>query len=70
MTRLPVPLSETAQNSRNSGDQQTDHQLLSAAEVREVQVIPSGLVITRLPVPSSETAQNKRSSGDQQTAFQ
>ena len=34
----------------------TDDQLLSAAEVRIVQVMPSGLVITRLPAPVLETA--------------
>ena len=32
------------------------YQALSAAEVRDVQVIPSGLVITRLPFPEEETA--------------
>ena len=34
-------------------------QLSSVAEVREVQVIPSGLVITRFPVPDDATATNK-----------
>ena len=33
--------------------------MLSAADVRLVQVIPSGLVITRLPVPLPLTATNK-----------
>ena len=70
MTRFPVPLFDTAQNSRSSGAQQTEFQLLSAAEVRDVQVIPSGLVMTRLPVPVFETAQNSRNSGDQQTDCQ
>ena len=56
---------ETAQNSRSSGDQQTDRWLPSA-KVREVQVMPSGLVWARL---FCETAQNIRSSGDQQTVF-
>ena len=37
----------------------TDIQPISGAEVRLVQVIPSGLVITRLPVPESLTATNK-----------
>jgi hypothetical protein len=36
----------------------TDRQSLSLAEVREVQLIPSGLVITRFPVPLVETATN------------
>ena len=69
MTRL-APFPETAQNSRSSGDQQTDHQLLSAAEVRDVQVMPSSLVMTRFPVPVIETAQNSCNSGDQQTDCQ
>ena len=67
MTRLSVPVPDTAQNRRSSGDQQTPRQLLSAAEVRDVHVMPSGLVMTRSPVPLSDTAQNRRSSGDQQT---
>ena len=70
MTRFPVPVYATAQNRRSSGDQQTEFQLLSVAEVRDVQVIPSGLVMTRFPVPVIATAQNSRSSGDQQTEFQ
>jgi hypothetical protein len=37
----------------------TERHSLSAADVREVQVIPSGLVITRLPVPVGLTATNK-----------
>jgi hypothetical protein len=36
----------------------TEYQLLSTADVRLVQVIPSGLVITRLPVPLELTATN------------
>jgi hypothetical protein len=36
----------------------TDIQPLSAADVREVQVMPSGLVITRFPVPDEATATN------------
>ena len=70
MTRLLVPERETAQNSRSSGDQQTSSHELSAAEVRDVQVIPSELVMTRLPVPLFETAQNSCNSGDQQTDCQ
>ena len=70
MTRLPLPLTATAQSSRSSGDQQTDCQPLSAAEVCDVHVMPSGLVMTRFPVPVNETAQNSRSSGDQQTEYQ
>ncbi len=38
--------------------QATDCQELPAAEVREVQVMPSGDVITRLPVPVELTATN------------
>ena len=34
----------------------TEVHALSAAEVRLVQVIPSGLVITRFPVPFADTA--------------
>ena len=64
-----MPLSETAQNSRSSGDQQTDRQVLSTAEVRDVQAIPSSLVMTLL-VLLAATAQNSRSSGDQQTDCQ
>ena len=37
----------------------TDRQLLSAADVRLVQVVPSGLVITRFPDPVALTATNK-----------
>ena len=70
MTRVPVPLIATAQNSDNSGDQQTEYQLLSAALVRAVHVTPSGLVITRLPTPEYATAQNSDNSGDQQTERQ
>jgi hypothetical protein len=36
----------------------TEFQLLSEAEVREVHVMPSGLVMTRLPVPELDTATN------------
>ena len=36
----------------------TDNQMLSAAEVWLVQVMPSGLVITRLPLPEAATATN------------
>ena len=67
ITRLPVPLAATAQNSDNSGDQLISYHELSAALVRAVQLTPSGLVITRLPVPLEATAQNSDNSGDQQT---
>ena len=60
----------TAQNSDSSGDQHTLRHELSAALVREVQLIPSWEVITRLPVPVEATAQNSDSSGDQQTPYQ
>jgi hypothetical protein len=63
-----VPFADVAQNSLNSGDQQTPcHSLFTDAE-REVQVIPFGEVIT-LSVPVLATAQNKPSSGDQQTLY-
>ena len=56
----------TATNSDRSGDQQTDVQLLFAALMREVQLMPSGLVITRLPAPLIDTATNSERLGDQQ----
>ena len=43
---------------------------LFAADVLEVQVIPSGEVITRFPVPLLETAQNKPASFDHATPNQ
>ena len=70
MTRLPVPLSATAMNNESSGDQHTEIQLLSAADVRDVQVMPSGLVITRLLEPEVPTATNKDTSGDQHSPRQ
>ena len=70
ITRLPLPLFETATNRPTSADQHTDSQLLSAALVRMVQVIPSGLVITRLPLPLSATATNRPTSADQHTDSQ
>jgi hypothetical protein len=70
MTRLPVPEIATATNRLRSGDQHTLHQLLLAADVRDVHVMPSGLVMTRLPVPEEATATNKASSGDQHTLCQ
>ena len=42
MIRLPVPLLLTATNSSRCGDQQREVQALSAAELRLLQVIPSG----------------------------
>jgi hypothetical protein len=53
ITRLPVPLLLTATNSSRCGDQQREVQALSAAELRLLQLIPSGEVITRLPLPLS-----------------
>jgi hypothetical protein len=61
---------ETATNRPNSADQQTDVQELSAALDLDVQLIPSGLVITRFPVPVFETATNRPNSADQQTQRQ
>ena len=49
ITRLPVPLLETATNKPLPNV--TESQKLSAADALDVQVMPSGLVITRLPVP-------------------
>jgi hypothetical protein len=53
ITRLPVPLLLTATNSSRCGAQQREVQALSAAELRLLQLIPSGEVITRLPLPLS-----------------
>lgn len=64
MTRLPVPVIDTAQNRPSSGDQHMDRQSLSAGVTCAVQVMPSGEVITLLPVPVIETAANKPSCGD------
>ena len=60
MTLFAVPVSETATNfSCPVGPPQvTEFHSLSAADVRDVQVMPSGLVITLFPVPVSETATN------------
>ena len=54
MTRSPVPLAETA--TKVLFPKTTEFQLLSEADVRDVHVVPSGLVITRLPTPESLTA--------------
>ena len=53
ITRSRTPLFATATNfSCPAGPPQvTDAQLLSAADVCVVQVMPSGLVITRFPAP-------------------
>ena len=65
ITRLlapgPVPLQLTATNKPlpPTVPYVTEDQPLSDADVRLVQVTPSGLVITRLPVPLSLTATNK-----------
>ena len=60
ITRFPVPVEATAtNNSCPAGPPQvTDLQKMSDADVREVQVMPSGLVITRFPVPVVATATN------------
>jgi hypothetical protein len=67
---LPVPEVATAQNRPNDGAQVIAFQLLSAADGRAVQVIPSGLVITRLPVPELAEAQNRPNDGAQVIALQ
>ena len=54
ITRLPVPEAATATN--RSLPNFTLNELLLAAEVRRVQAIPFGLVIT---APVSETATNR-----------
>lgn len=54
MTRSPVPLTDVATNSLFP--YVTDLQLLSAGDVRTVQVVPSGLDMTRLPVPDIAVA--------------
>ena len=59
ITRLftvPLAVVETATNTPLP--YVTEVQVLSAALVRIVQVIPSGLVITRFPVPVAATATN------------
>ena len=70
MILFVVPDHATAQNKPNSGDQQTERQLKFTGFVREVQLTPSGLVMTRFPVPESATAQNKLNSEAQQTDVQ
>jgi hypothetical protein len=67
MTRLPEPVHATATKMDSSGDQHTPNQLLSAADVRVVHVMPLGLVMMRLPVPVHATATKMDSSGDQHT---
>ena len=57
ITRLLVPLELTATNKPFPNA--TDCQLLFAADMRLVQLIPSGLVFTRLSVPLELTATNK-----------
>jgi hypothetical protein len=54
MTRLPDPLDATA--TKRPLPYVTARQLLSAALVWLVQVMPSGLVMTRLPDPEDATA--------------
>ena len=69
MIRL-LPLLATATSTSRCGDQQRQVQVLSAAEVRLVQVLPSGEVITRLPVPLLLNATSRPSSAAQQSAIQ
>ena len=59
ITRLFVPLLATA--TKRLLPKATDIQILSAAEVREVHVMPSDEVITRLPVPVLATATKRPS---------
>ena len=56
MTLLPAPFHDTATN--NPAPYVTERQALSAAEIRDVQVMPSGLVMTLFPSPDSDTATN------------
>jgi hypothetical protein len=64
ITLLPVPEFATATNNVKSGDQQSEVQLLSTADVLLIQVILSDEVITRLLVPVDEIATNKDNSDD------
>src|SRR5690606_28871384 len=66
ITRVLVPVIETAAKSPSSGDQQTDTQLLLEAPVRVVQVSPSGEVRTHEVSPVIATATKSLLSGDQQ----
>jgi hypothetical protein len=54
MTRLPVPVYDIA--TKRPLPYVTEVQLLSAALVRVVHVMPSGEVMIRLPVPELATA--------------
>ena len=54
MTRLPAPLTDVATNSLFP--YVTDLHVLSAGDVRTVQVTPSGLDMMRLPVPDIAVA--------------
>jgi hypothetical protein len=56
ITRLPVPLIETATNIPLPYARET--QELVAAALCDVQVIPSGDVMTRSPIPSNATTTN------------
>ena len=68
MPRFPAPADATATNSESSGAQHTDcHDVISDALVLDVQLVPSGLVMTRLPVPFDATTTNNESSGAQHT---
>ncbi len=67
ITRL-VPLAAQATKRDACGDHAILSHWLSSADVREVQVVPLGEVITRLLLPSCDTATNSPFSADQQTA--
>ena len=54
MTRLPVPVLDTA--TKSPFPYVTELQSLSTAEFRLVQLMPSVEVMTRLPLPVAETA--------------
>ena len=64
ITRLPVPVMDTATNRLNSAAHTIASHWFAAAAERAVQVVPLGEVIT-LFVPSSDTAANSASEGDQ-----
>ena len=63
MTRS-VPVFDTATKSSRSEDQHTLSHVLAAAEVREVQLMPSRDVMTS---PDKDTATKTARSGDQHT---
>lgn len=61
-----LPESPTAKNVDMSGAHVMPNHCTLAVEVRAVQLIPSGLVITRFEVPVLDTEARRASSGDQQ----